>query len=363
MLPRLSSLIPATAALLLLFGCTKEQSAFYGSLEVTAIETFEPMSRAAIDGTTFPQAGHIGLFLFKDEGATTLYAESGCSNVDYSYNSSKSKWTANPSIKVGSETGYLYGYYPYSSEATNIKAIPVSSSLNGDDVMYATKQTVTSQTASQTSIIMNHALARVSITVKNKGYTGAAKLSSIKFADAKTSVSGSLDATTGTISGTTKADVTLNVPSDNQTVTSDGTLFECLLVPSEVDSDKQDVTLTFTIDGSEKTVSLSGTNGVIIAKGTKSDITITLSNSDLSLSSVSIDDWKEVEVGGHTVTVKLGDEVTPHDVLTEIYAEGGTAKIEAFSKSGIGLKYAIDGEAKVSRSKSGNVVLRHFWCS
>ena len=62
-----------------------------------------------------------------------------------------------------------------------------------------------------------------------------------------------------------------------------------------------------------------------------------------------------MQVDEHTVTVKLADEVTPHDVLTEIYTEEATAKIEALSKSGIGLKYAIDGEAKVSRSKSGNV--------
>lgn len=182
-------------------------------------------TKVAIDGTTFPQAGEIGLFLFGDEMATQAYGD-GYENIKYSYNTSKSKWTASPSIKVGSETGYLYGYYPYSTTATNVKAIPVASSLNGDDVMYATTQTVTDATASQTSITMNHALAMVSITVINSGYTGAAELSKIKLSEAKIAPTGTLNALDGSITAT-KSDVTLNVPTANRTITTAGTTYEC----------------------------------------------------------------------------------------------------------------------------------------
>ena len=343
----------------LLAGCAKspveksDENGQLSDLELAYVGATE--TKAAIDGTTFPTEGEIGLSLFKDEAAATPYGESGYTNVKYSYNSTKEKWTADPSIKVGSTPGYLYGYYPYSSTATDIKAIPVNSSLNGDDVMYATPvKDVTDQTAAQTSLTMNHALARVSITVKNNGYTGEAKLSKIKLEGAEIAPSGTLNAIDGSITAT-KSSVTLDVTGNAQTITAAGTIYECLLVPSKVISDKQKVTLTLTIDGKDKTLTLSGDNGVVFKPGVKSTVTITLSNTGIALRTVSIEDWNVVEVGEHVVTVKLGDEVNPHDVLTEIYAEGGTAKIEAFSKSGIGLKYTIDGEAKVSRSKSGNV--------
>ena len=344
------------AAAALLAGCAKSpietpsDTKGLTDLELTHVGSTEVKS--VIDGTDFPTEGEIGLFLFTDEAATTPYGETGYTNVKYAYNSTKGKWTANPSIKVGSTPGYLYGYYPYSSESTDVKAIPVASSLNGDDVMYASKQNspITDQTASQTAITMNHALARVSITVKNNGYTGNAKLTSIKFTGAKTSETGTLNATTGTISGTTKADVTLDVPTANQTITTTGSTYECLLVSSGEDESKQAVDLTLTIDGEVKTAKLSGDNGVIIAQNTKSNITITLSNKGISVSSVSIDEWKEVEVGGHKVTVKVADDVTPHDILTEAYVDGNNVIIKASSFQGRGLVCKVEDNAKCERS-------------
>ena len=336
----LSIMASAVAAVALLAGCNTENDFENGkdglaSLELSSVSSSDMLTRAVIDGEDFPtDKGNIGLFLFKDELAETPYGESGYTNVKYSYDSDKKKWTANPSIKVGSTSGYLYGYYPYNADNTNVKAIPVTSSVNGDDVMYASKQenAITDRTAANTSIKMNHALARVSITVKNNGYTGAAKLSEIKFADAKTSLSGSLDATTGAISGTTRADVTLTVPSGNQTITSDGTTYECLLVPSEKEESKQTVKLTLTIDGIDKEATLSENNGVIIAKGTKSNITITLSNKGISVSSVSIDEWKEVEVGGHKVTVKRSSEDgIADDVFLDVTSNGSTVTIKSHS--------------------------------
>ena len=322
----------------------------FQSLELTSVKESEFQSKAVVDGETFPQDGHIGLFLFADAAASQTYGE-GFENVDYSYNSQKGKWTANPSIKVGSTPGYLYGYYPYDSEATDVKAIPVESSLNGDDVMYASKQAepITDATAANTAITMNHALARVSIKVINKGYTGLAKLSSIKFADAKTSLSGSLDATTGTISGTTRADVTLTVPSVNQTITSDGTTYECLLVPSGEDESKQAVDLTLTIDGEDKTAKLSGDNGVIIAQNTKSNITITLSNKGISVQTVSVKDWNVVEVGGYKVTIAVAEGVDPNDILTKAYVDGNNVIIKASSFQSKRLICNVGGDAQCER--------------
>ena len=346
----------ALAIVAVLAACTKNPigtpSASCGPADLELTSVNSTLTKAAIDGTTFPTDGMIGLFLFADEAADTPYGD-GYENVNYTYNSTKEKWTASPSIKVGSTPGYLYGYYPYSSSATDVKAIPVASSLDGDDVMYASPvKNVTDQTASQTAITMNHALARVAITVVNKGYTGAAKLSSIKFSGAGTAAAGTLDALDGTITAT-KSDVTLDVPAASQDITAAGTTFDCLLVPSKVETGRQDVSLTLTIDGQEKSATLSGDNGVIIARNTKSNITITLSNSGISVRTVSVQDWKVVEAGGHKVTVQIAEGIDANDILTNAYVDGDDVIIRALSDSGHRLKCTIsEGELCSSQSKT-----------
>ena len=305
------------AAAALLAGCAKSpietpsDTKGLTDLELTHVGSTEVKS--VIDGTDFPTEGEIGLFLFTDEAATTPYGETGYTNVKYAYNSTKGKWTANPSIKVGSTPGYLYGYYPYSSESTDVKEIPVVSSLNGNDVMYATPvKEVTDQTASQTSITMNHALARVCITVVNKGYTGNAKLSKIQFSGAKIAPEGTLNALDGSVTAT-KSDVTLDVTGDAQAITAAGTTYECLLVPSAVISDEQTVDLTLTIDGEDKTATLSGNNGVIIAKGTKSNITIGLSNSGISKSEKKTETTSSDDNAKSTTETSPANDVFAHD--------------------------------------------------
>ena len=305
----------------------------YQSLELSYVGATE--TKAAIDGNTFPQNGEIGLFLFKEQAATTPYGQSGYTNVKYAYNSDKKKWTANPSIKVGSTPGYLYGYYPYDSKTESINAIPVLSSLNGDDVMYASQQSeaITDKKAANTTITMNHALARVSITVVNKGYTGNAKLSSIKFADAEIAESGTLNAVDGTITATKAEAVTLTVPSEQ--ISAEGTVFECLLVPSAVKAGRQNVALTLKIDGQEKSANLTGDNGVIFGSGVKSRIVINLSNSGISVAGLSIDDWQTVEVGGHKVTVKRSSEDgIADDVFLDVTSNGSTVTIKTLSATG-----------------------------
>ena len=353
--------LAALAIVAVLTGCTKNpietpsDSNRFADLELTSVNSVQ--TKAAIDGTTFPTDGEIGLFLFADETADTPYGD-GYANVEYSYNGNKGKWTASPSIKVGSTPGYLYGYYPYDSEATDVKAIPVESSLNGDDVMYASKQAepITDATAANTTITMNHALARVSITVKNNGYTGDAKLTSIKFAGAETSASGTLNAINGNITAT-KADVTLDVPAASQDITAAGTTYDCLLVPSNKVSGRQTVSLTLTIDGEAKTANLSDDNGVIIAQNTKSNITITLSNSGISVQTVSVEDWNVVEIGGHKFTLKLSEEDAgiAGNLIVQCKPDGNSVKVEVCSKTVKPLVIRIGTDTRVAPVENGNI--------
>ena len=331
----------------------------FQSLELASVRESEFQSKAVVDGELFPQDGHIGLFLFADAAASQTYGE-GYENVDYSYNSQKGKWTASPSIKVGSTPGYLYGYYPYKAgtqqQPVNIKAIQVASSFNGDDVMYATPQDpITAQTAGNVSVTMKHALARVTVIVTNKGYTGDAKLQSIKFAGAEIAESGTLNAVDGTITAAKAQAVTLTVPEASQAIaTGSGSVYECLLVPSAVKEGRQDVALTLKIDGQEKSANLTGDNGVIFGSGVKSRIVINLSNSGISVAGLSINDWQTVEVGGHKVTVKLEDDVPAGDVAISIYTDNQDVKITAISRIGKKLSCSRDDIGVVAPSSSNN---------
>ena len=347
---RLSSLIPAAAALLLLYGCAKEQSVSYGSIEVTSVEQSEPGSKAVIDGTAFPTGkGNIGLSLFKKADASEPYTTSGATNIQYSYNSTKSKWTADPSIKVGSTPGYLYGYFPYKAN-TDITAIPIASSLNGDDVMYASPQegAITDNNAATTTLKMNHALARVTIFIKkDNSYSGDAKLSKITFNSGQHAQSGTLNAVTGEITAT-QGNVELTVSGDAQTISTDGTTYECLLVPSEQSDIANPVNIWMTIDGHQKEIQLKGADKSIkIKSGTKSTVNLILSNTGLAASTVSIDEWQTYEIKEYKVTIT---KPSGHDVLMDIYEENDNVMVKATSSAGDVLKMVKrSGEASINK--------------
>ena len=359
---QLKIIILIAGALLAAVGCNKQEdfdseTAGKGSvsLEIAEVNSADLLTKAVVDGETFPQDGHIGLFLFKDENALKGFG-SDYKNVKYSYNSQKGKWTASTPIKVGSTPGYLYGYYPYKAgtqQPVNIKAIPVVSSLNGDDVMYVAKQDpITDQTAGNVSVTMKHALARVAITIVNKGYTGDAKLQSIKFSGATIAPYGTLNAVDGTITATMNS-VTLNVPSEKRQISAEGTVFECLLVPlTEFVVHKQSVKLILTIDGQTKTVNLD----IILASDVKSSIELNLDDSGLSVAaSVTADNSQVVEVNGHRVTVAVESDVQG-DILVNAYEDAGIVKIRAISISGRQLICTRDDSGAVSSTTSGD-----FW--
>lgn len=169
----------------------------------------EPASKAVITGETLPAeeaSKGIGLFVTATDGGDYDGKTTGYSNVKYAYSSEK--WSAASPIYLSNTAGKLYGYFPYNVDAANLTAIPVVSSLNGTDYLYATSQDVSFSNKS-VNLQMNHALARLHLTIK-KGdkYLSDCNLSKIILQSKAIDASGTMDITTGTVSATKAADAT-----------------------------------------------------------------------------------------------------------------------------------------------------------
>lgn len=158
-------------AALSLAGCSKTEEFRHNAanaLEIASVRGIspfvlmqEPESKAVITGETLPgdeASKGIGLFVTATEGTAYDGKTTGYSNVKYAY--SNSKWSAASPIYLSNTSGKLYGYFPYSTAATVLKAIPVESSLNSTDYLYATSQDVSFSNKS-VNLQMNHALARL----------------------------------------------------------------------------------------------------------------------------------------------------------------------------------------------------------
>lgn len=94
--------------------------------------------------------------------------------------------------------GTCYAYYPYSSSASYVASIPVSTT-NQDDYLYATAKTVNAANKSAT-LTMQHALAAVRLMIKKGDYSGTGELTGVSVQSSALGTLGSLNAKTDEIS-------------------------------------------------------------------------------------------------------------------------------------------------------------------
>lgn len=265
----------------------------YVPVEIASVEI--PATKAVVSGTEFSEGSSIGTFLCA-QNSTTAYS-SGSTNVKYS-KGSDNNWTSTTPLMVSATKGDLYAYYPYKDGVSDITSISIT---NAEDWMYAENQTI-DNTSGAVSLTMKHALAYVEVTIKKTtDYVGTANLSKITFSGLTPqtrpyiAASGNFNAKAGTVSGIA-ADVSFDVGSDSGAeITTSGYKHDCLFIPTKSNTNRQEVKLTFTIGGKDKSIDLTGTsstgNGIKFAPGVKSTVTITLSPKGLTLDSVAITEW------------------------------------------------------------------------
>ena len=258
------------------------------------------------------EAASIGLFIGETKNAVTTKP------------AGSDTWT-DPQIALPTAGTTLYGYYPYSEDVTSISSFSVSSSVDGDDWMWATPVEGVCASKPEVSLSMNHALALVEVTFNIVGYAEVAKMTALTLTAGSFSQSGALDVTNGTVTPGTDATGGCQLLAGNQTLAiKDGKIVaKCLLVPKGLDG-RQDMTIACTLDGKNLKASLTGSKGVTVKSGAKSTVSLNIKGTAMEVAEVGISGWNDgittATVGGHSVTV-MGNVpatiITGTDITTD----------------------------------------------
>ena len=297
-------------------------------LKINSVTTSE-LVKSAIKDTRFPtdEEISIGLFVVGD-----AYADEKYSNIKCTKPAGSDEFNT-PLIELKANKATVYAYYPYDENIEKtpdaIKAIPVASSVGGDDWMWATPITEVSTAKSAIDLKFNHALALVEITFNISGSEGTMTNVTVAGGDNVFSAAGTMDATTGGpltpgTAVTTKSPFSQEV---NLPLTDGRIVADCLLVPCKTGTDadaRQDFYIKCTYNGKTYSASLTGSEkGVIIRKNTKSTIVLNIKDNTLEVVSVGVSSWGDTNVSGSTATVG-GHTVTfncPEGLKYELYTE------------------------------------------
>ena len=337
---------------------------------VSGISPFDLMqnqpSKAVITGKSLPgdeAAKGIGLFVTASNGSAYDGHDSGYTNVKYAYSSTK--WSATSPIYLSNTTGNLYGYFPYNADATDLHAIPVESSLNGTDYLYANPMTV-NHSEKNVTLQMNHALSRLHLTIKKgKNFTADASLSKITLKSTAIDATGTMDLTTGVITASKKSGETgiVELATDGK-ITAQGIEKDILIVPADGTEGKKDIAIILTIGGKLASVSLSGENGIDIRSGIQNNVILTIEDTGIKVTGVDVGVWgeggsQEVQVSGHKVTVKLSNDAADAeisgDVLSLLQVNGSDLSIDTYSKMGKPVVLRMNGTSLGPDTESGNL--------
>ena len=338
-----------------------------GGVSQYALMQAQPAGKAVIDDNTLPGSEAtqgIGIFVTAQDGSAYMGKTSGYSNVKYAYNGSK--WSTTTPIYLSNTVGKLYGYFPYNAGATNLKGVPVASSLNGTDYLYAEQREV-SISKKSVSLQMNHALARLHLTLKKgEKYKAAGVISGITLKSTAIDATGTMDITTGEVTATkAKTDKgVVELTASGSLYTGDQT-YDILLVPADGSDIANPIDIIISIDGATAGVTLSGDNALDIRSGIQCNATLEIQDTGIKVASVGVGEWGEggcqtVQINGHTVTVKLSDDAADAGIADNLIAQcksdGGSVIIESYSKNEVKpLIVRINNGSLIAPTENGSV--------
>ncbi|MDY5639216.1 MAG: fimbrillin family protein, partial [Parabacteroides sp.] len=179
--------------------------------------------------------------------------------------------------------GKAYAYFPYNAENTSFTGIHLDASRQ-DDVMYtSTASTGLNDKNAAASFNLQHALAVMKVKVKKGSYTGTGAVTSCSISGDPIGLTGTLDGTTGNLSGVTKGKVSAD---KSYTISNTATDHDIIFVPTTTAGQ---VTVGLMMDGKEYTTTT--TSSEIFSSNQCYTLNLTVDDSGATLTGIEVGDW------------------------------------------------------------------------
>lgn len=247
--------------------------------------------------------GSVGLFLQGKETTTSYVAMNNC---EYKYETSQWKpAAANKTIYLGGETANVYAYYPYNAAVTynNKQQIPMTmQEYSTDNELYydATPKEMNATPAKRAlTLNLTHAYSQIELQITRTDYPNQCSISAITLKNGSLLTTGSINLTTGVVTGTT-ADYSLTglpkILGASETYTRN-----LLALPSTLTADAADATkslvLVLTVDTKPMTVKIPKSELGALVRGSKHVIKLKIKGTAIE-PTVTTTDWDTKTLNG-----------------------------------------------------------------
>ena len=294
--------VAAVAASLTAVSCSNEDAemleinnAHVKDLTIGTTIGWERGSRSIQKGVYLPEGSSIGVTVTDTDG--NKYDGIEYLNVKFTATGEEEsqKWEGGK-ILLSSTEGKAAAYYPYSTGVTDITAVPVETGTQ-TDYMYSGWVEGLSNAEATVNFSMKHALSAVGVNTVLGTYTGTGKVTAVSIASDGFGTEATMNIGTGALADVKNAGSSVSW-SGEYTMTGEGNTTELMVVPNGLK--EKGVAFTLTVDGKEYTA--SGTMSEEFKQGYIYSFTLTMNATELSVSSVTVDEWEVTDKGNVVVS-------------------------------------------------------------
>lgn len=259
--------------------------------ELVVLVNNQPISKACVESTYLPEGAEIGVFLRATDGSN--YDGVAYNNIKYTSFGSESSQTWDVetygAIRLTSQKGQAYAYYPWTSSATSQLKIPISN--DGTDWMFSTESAFNlSSTNNVAQFTMAHAMTLIRCKVVKGNYVDTGLVTALSVSGSGLGTNGFMDLSQAKVTDITGAgtEIVENVTGQLGPDPFSGLLWA---VPTgEIGA----LSFKVTVDGNPYVAS---SNACEILSGKIYDYTLTVNSKGLDVSMVSVKNWSDSDQG------------------------------------------------------------------
>ena len=250
-------------------------------------------TKALITETTLPAAAEVGTFLL--DGTGQLYNQLPYGNVRFTADGTgaSQKWNPDTDVMLSATDGTLHAYYPYSSAATDLTAVPVTAtSDNQTDYMWATPATGLNNKNATATLTMNHAMTAVRLKVTRGDYSGTGTVTAALVQSDALATAATLDITDGSLASVSGAGTAIAPAFGQFTLSASEKMIEFIAVP--VNGASKPLTIEMVVDGVTLTVEAPAAE---YNQGSIAEYSLSVNSTELSLNLIKIAEWEAGNYG------------------------------------------------------------------